>query len=219
MHRGDPPRCFVMLSGINWITGNRLMISFIRGTVSYIGESFLILEANSMGFTIFMPSSSLYQVSEGMEIKIHTHLAVREDDLSLYGFLSQEDLNMFRQLIGVSGIGPRGALGILSSITTEELKMAIASEDAKLISSAKGIGMKTAQKIVVDLKGKFKNIVPSSVISSASSAAGNVETAILFAQSTGISRAQCLKALSQAKISPEADVDSIIDLIFKNIQL
>lgn len=195
------------------------MISFIKGTVSFIGDSYIILESGYMGFTISMPSTALFRLSEGMEVKIHTHLAVREDDLSLYGFLSQEDLLMFRQLITVSGVGPKAAMGILSAITTEELKMAIASGDAKLISSAKGIGLKTAQKLVVDLKGKFKNVLPSGLSAAPPAVAGNVETAIMFAQSTGITRAQCMKALSNAQIPEDADVDAVIDLIFKNIRL
>lgn len=195
------------------------MISFIKGNVSYIGDTYIILEANSMGFQISMPSSALYRLTEGMETCVYTHLAVREDDLSLFGFLSQDDLSMFKLLIGVSGIGPKGALGILSSITTAELKMAIASGDAKLISSAKGIGLKTAQKLVVDLKGRFKNTLPAGIASSGSTAGTNVETAILFAQSTGITRAQCMKALAQTDLPADADVDTIIDLIFKNIKL
>ena len=197
------------------------MISFIKGTISFIGDSYIILEANSMGFQISMPSTALYSLSEGMEVMVHTHLAVREDDMSLYGFLSQEDLYMFKQLLGVSGIGPKGALGILSSITSEELRMAIASGDAKLIASAKGIGLKTAQKLVVDLKGRFKNVLPSAVLSSGgvSSSGSNVETAILVAQATGVSRAQSIKALSQVEIAPDADVDMIIDLIFKNLKI
>ena len=198
------------------------MISFIKGTVSSVGDAGIILEANSLGFMISMPSSALYRLSEGMEVKIFTHLQVREDDMSLYGFLSQDDLYMFRQLINVSGIGPKGALGILSSITSEELKMAIAAGDAKLISSAKGIGLKTAQKLVVDLKGKFKDIIPVGSVSSAfvsGTQANNMETAILFAQSTGISRSQCLKALALAELPADADVDLIIDEIFKHIKL
>ena len=194
------------------------MISFIKGTVSFIGDSYIILEADSMGFMISMPSSALFRLSEGMEVKIFTHLAVREDDLSLYGFLSQDDLNMFKQLITVSGVGPKAAMGILSSITTEELKMAIASGDSKLIASAKGIGLKTAQKLVVDLKGKFKNIIPSGLSAASPAAGSNLETAFMFAQSTGITRAQCMKALSDVQIPQDADVDAIIDLIFKNIR-
>ena len=193
------------------------MISFIKGTISYIGDSFVILECNHMGFQISMPSTALFRLTEGMEVTVYTHLAVKEDDLSLYGFLGMDDLQMFKQLITVSGVGPKGALQILSSISTEELKMAIASGDAKLISSAKGIGLKTAQKLVVDLKGRFKNELPVSGISSGKLKSSNLEMAVLFAQSTGISRTQCMNALSKTKLPDDADVDLIIDSIFKNL--
>ena len=193
------------------------MISFIKGTISYIGDSFVILECNHMGFQISMPSTALFRLTEGMEVTVYTHLAVKEDDLSLYGFLGMDDLQMFKQLITVSGVGPKGALQILSSISTEELKMAIASGDAKLISSAKGIGLKTAQKLVVDLKGRFKNELPVSGISSGKLKSSNLEMAVLFAQSTGISRTQCMNALSKTKLPDDADVELIIDSIFKNL--
>ena len=193
------------------------MISFIKGSISYIGDNYVILECNHMGFQISMPSTALFRLTEGMEVTIYTNLAVKEDDLSLYGFLSMDDLRLFRQLITVSGVGPKGALQILSSISSDELKMAIASGDAKLISSEKGIGLKTAQKLVVDLKGKFKNELPASGTSSGKLQGSNLEMAVLFAQSTGISRTQCMNALSRAELPDDADVDLIIDSIFKNL--
>lgn len=195
------------------------MISYIKGIVSYVGDSYIILECSQMGFQISMPSSSLYRLAEGMETTVFTHLAVKEDDLSLYGFLSSEDLRMFRQLITVSGIGPKVALGILSSISVEELKLAIAAGDAKLIASAKGIGLKTAQKLVLDLKGKFPVEAVSLSISSGKAPDNTVETAIMFAEATGISKSQCMKALSRIEIPQDADVDMIIDLIFKNLNI
>ena len=195
------------------------MISFIKGTVSLIADSYIILNCNNMGFMISMPSTSLYRLSEGMEVTVYTHLAVKEDDMSLYGFLNNEDMMLFKQLITVSGIGPRGALSILSNITAEELKMAIASGDAKLISSSKGIGLKTAQKLIVELKGKFKNDVSASVSASSEAVNNNIDTAIMFAESTGISRPQCMKALSRSDIPEDADVDMIIDLIFRNLNV
>ena len=193
------------------------MISFIKGTIAYTGDTYIILECNQIGFHITMPASDLYHMSEGMEVTIYTHMAVKEDDISLFGFRNREELDMFRQLITVSGIGPKGALGILSSISVEELVMAISAGDAKLIASAKGIGLKTAQKLVVDLKGKCRTILPDPARSLSGKSDGNVETAILFAEATGISRTQCMKALASAEIPADADVDSIIDLIFKNL--
>ena len=195
------------------------MISFIKGNVAYIGDSYIVLDSHDIGFKISMPSSALFRLNEGMIVTIYTHLAVREDDMSLYGFLCNEDLYMFQQLITVSGVGPKGALGILSNISTEELKMAITAGDAKLISQSKGIGLKTAQKLVVDLKGKFKD---TSLVNDANGKAAvnkNIDTAIMFVESTGISRAQCIKALSKSDVTESSDVDEIIDLIFKNLNV
>lgn len=193
------------------------MIRFIKGIIAYVGETGIVLECNNMGFSITMPSSDLYHMNEGMEVTVYTHMAVKEDDISLYGFQNREELNMFQQLITVSGIGPKGALQILSSISVEELIMAISAGDAKLISSAKGIGLKTAQKLVVDLKGKFKNDVRSISASGSVHSNGNLETAVMFAESTGITRTQCMKALAEAEVPADADVDTLIDLIFKNL--
>ena len=195
------------------------MISFIKGTVSFISDSYIILNCNNMGFMISMPSTALFRLSEGMEVTVHTHLAVKEDDLSLYGFLDADDLSMFKQLITVSGVGPKGALGILSALSTQELRMAIAAGDAKLISGAKGIGLKTAQKLVVDLKGKVSKAIPVQMQSTGKLAGNDVETAIMFAEATGISRTQSMKALSKAELPDNADVDTIIDIIFKNLNV
>ena len=195
------------------------MISFIKGIISLVSDSYIILNCNNMGFMISMPSTALYRLSEGMEVTVYTHLAVKEDDLSLYGFLNNEELFLFKQLITVSGVGPKGALGILSGISAEELKMAIASGDARLIAGSRGIGLKTAQKIIVELKGKFKSDPSASSVTSAKQNNSNIETAILFAESTGISRTQCLKALSRSEIPDNADVDMIIDLIFRNLSV
>lgn len=194
------------------------MIRFIKGTIAYIGDSDIILNCHDVGFLITMPSSDLFSLKEGSEVTIYTHMAVKEDDISLFGFLNMEELQMFRQLISVSGIGPKGALGILSHISVEELIMAISAGDAKLISSSKGIGLKTAQKLVVDLKGKFKNDLRAIPAAGSRKSNGNIESAILFAEATGISRSQSMKALSGVDVPDDLDVDGILDLIFKNLQ-
>lgn len=195
------------------------MINYIKGIVSQIGDGYIVLENNGIGYLIGMPSTELFRLTEGIETTVYTYMAVREDDISLFGFTSSEDLNLFKRLLNVSGVGPKGALAILSSIPGDELKMAIASGDAKLISSSKGIGLKTAQKIIVELKDKFeKETVVMPKI--AGSAAGNdIETAIAFVNSTGVSRTECLKALGKAGTTAGLDVDGLIDAIFKNLSV
>ena len=133
------------------------MISFIRGLVADTTENAVILENNGIGYEIFMTGSSIEQVSRIYgEVKIHTYFQVREDAMQLYGFLSKDDLEMFRLLLNVNGIGPKAALGVLAGLTADELRFAVLSDDIKTISKAPGIGKKTAQKLILELKDKLK---------------------------------------------------------------
>ena len=133
------------------------MISFIRGLVADTTENAVILENNGIGYEIFMTGSSIEQVSRiDGEVKIHTYFRVREDAMQLYGFLSKDDLEMFRLLLNVNGIGPKAALGVLAGLTADELRFAVLSDDIKTISKAPGIGKKTAQKLILELKDKLK---------------------------------------------------------------
>lgn len=109
-----------------------------------------------MGYNIFMPMSRAEAgLRRGDEVKIHTHLNVKEDAMQLFGFLSRDELNTFRLLLGVNGIGPKAALGILSGLSPDELRFAVLADDAKTISRAPGVGKKTAQKLILELKDKL----------------------------------------------------------------
>lgn len=132
------------------------MISFIRGRVAEVTETSVILEAGNIGYEIFMTGTALEQLSRmGQEVKIHTYFHIREDIMQLYGFLTKDDLGMFKLLLGVNGIGPKAALGVMSGITADELRFAVLSDDVKTISKAPGIGRKTAQKLILELKDKL----------------------------------------------------------------
>ena len=131
------------------------LISFVKGTVADIVENCLIVENGGLGYEIYMTGQDLGKVRIGEEKKIHTFLYVREDILQLYGFFSKDDLSMFKLLIGVNGVGPKGALGILSGISADELRFAVLSDDVKTISKAPGIGKKTAEKLILELKDKM----------------------------------------------------------------
>ncbi|MBR2528973.1 MAG: Holliday junction branch migration protein RuvA [Blautia sp.] len=130
------------------------MIAFIQGRVDSLTENSAILDTGFMGFEVFMTRRDLDRLSTGSHIKAYTHFQVREDAMQLFGFLRQEDRQLFRLLIAVSGIGPRGAIGLLGAMSAEELRFAIFSDDAKTISQAPGIGKKTAQKLILELKDK-----------------------------------------------------------------
>lgn len=133
------------------------MISYIKGTLADVFSDRIIVENGGIGYEILVPGSLTGKMPLiGETVQLHTYLYVREDALMLYGFFTREDLNIFKLLIGVSGIGPKGALAILSVIEPHELRLAVAVEDAKLIATAPGIGLKTAKKLIIELKDKLK---------------------------------------------------------------
>lgn len=132
------------------------MISYIRGELVAVQEQKAIVEAGGIGYGIYMSQQTLSMLpAVGEEVKIHTYLNVREDAMQLYGFLTGEDLQVFRLLIGVSGIGSKAGLNILSCLSPDELRFAVLAGDVKTISSAPGIGKKTAEKLILELKDKM----------------------------------------------------------------
>ena len=132
------------------------MISYIRGELCDIEEQKAIVDVNGVGYGIYMPQQALSLLPPmGQQVKIHTYLNIREDAMQLFGFLTKEDLNVFRLLIGVNGIGPKAGLNILSCLSPDELRFAVLSGDAKAISSTPGIGKKTAEKLILELKDKL----------------------------------------------------------------
>ena len=132
------------------------MISYVKGPLVDIFEDTVIIEAGYIGLEIHVPLSVLDRLPGiGMETILYTYFQVREDAMTLYGFLHPQDRDMFRQLLGVNGIGPKGALGILSVLRPDDLRLAIVSEDVKALAKAPGIGTKTAQRMILDLKDKI----------------------------------------------------------------
>lgn len=132
------------------------MISYVKGPLMEVSGDIIVIEAGNVGLEIRVPVSLLDQLpGTGEIVKIYTYFQVREDAMSLYGFLHRQDREMFQQLLGVTGIGPKGALGILSAMRPDDLRLAIISGDAKAISRAPGIGIKTAQRVILDLKDKI----------------------------------------------------------------
>lgn len=132
------------------------MIGFLRGILAEKGDGYIIVDVNGVGYYVNVPSNtSAYLRSEGEEVTVYTTMIVREDDVSLYGFTGRGELDAFRKLISVSGIGAKAGISILSSFTLEQLRQAIAFEDAKSLQKANGIGKKSAERIVLELKDKF----------------------------------------------------------------
>ena len=133
------------------------MIAYIRGILADVKEDSVVVEAGFIGYNIYVAGNVLgYLPPVGSEVKIYTYTHVREDAFLLYGFLKKDDLEMFKKCITVSGIGPKGALALLSVMDADSLRFAILSGDAKAIAKAPGVGARTAQRLILELKDKVK---------------------------------------------------------------
>ena len=132
------------------------MIAFVKGKVDYIEENAVIIDTGAYGAKIFMTPTALSSQKIGEEVKVHTFLRVAEDIFDLYGFLTREELEVFKMIISVNGAGPKAGLAVLSALSPEALTIAIVTDDYKSITRAQGVGPKLAQKIVLELKDKFK---------------------------------------------------------------
>ena len=131
------------------------MFYYVSGTVAHVEPRMAVIDCGGVGFACNTTSNTLSALSKGKQAKLYTHLAVKEDDMTLYGFASREELNLFRQLISVSGVGPKAALAILSVSTPSNLALSIITGDTKPLVAAPGVGKKIAQRVVLELKDKL----------------------------------------------------------------
>lgn len=134
------------------------MYEFIKGNAVIKDNQKLVIENNGIGYGIFTSLTTLSKINIGDEVKLNTYLHVREDQFTLFGFMDEEELVIFKMLISISGVGPKASIAVLSTLSTNEFAMAVATNDEKTISKANGVGKKTAQRIILELKDKFKNL-------------------------------------------------------------
>lgn len=133
------------------------MIAFLRGTLLQRATDSVILDVNGVGYRLRVPTTTLASLGDtGTNAELYTHMHVREDDMSLFGFVTQDEHDLFELLLSVSGIGPKVALGILSSASPNEIRSAIGEGNLEILSGIRGIGKKTAQRLVLELKGKVE---------------------------------------------------------------
>jgi holliday junction DNA helicase RuvA len=144
-----------------------MVISSLRGAVLHIGSESLVVEVGGVGFSVAVPPDVARTTHRGDTIALHTHLVVREDALSLFGFATREELELFTILIGVTGVGPKSALGILSALTVDQIAIAVANDDDAPFRKVSGIGPKTAKLISVQLAGKIAPPSPVAVVGGA----------------------------------------------------
>ncbi|MGF3055265.1 Holliday junction branch migration protein RuvA [Microbacterium sp. YY-01] len=131
------------------------MISSLRGSVLYTAPSLVVIDVGGVGFSVFVPADVAHTAHVGTTIELHTSLIVRDDALTLYGFIEREELDVFSLLLGVTGVGPKSALGVISHLSVDQIATAVTNDDEKAFRKVSGIGPKTAKLIVVQLAGKL----------------------------------------------------------------
>jgi len=171
-------RATIAPDAIAGVTYNMSMIATLRGEISQIEDNALIIEVGGVGLRVFTPAQMRMRLKAGESAFLFTHLVVREDALTLYGFESQADRDLFNILLGVDGVGPRVALSVLSTLTVDTIQRAIFTDEAEILSKVPGVGKKTAQKIALHLKDKLKPTDPLSQVAAMSDADSEVLAAL-----------------------------------------
>lgn len=201
------------------------MISYIKGELTEVFEDTVVVETNGIGYNIRVPGSVLDRLpSVGSSVRIYTYLYVKEDAMNLFGFLNRDDLSVFKLLLNVSGIGPKGALAILSTIGPDDLRFAVLSEDVKTISSAPGIGAKTAKRLIIELKDKLK-LAEVFETALANKEKASSENDVLLAKNEAVealvalryASAQAMKAVQQVENAEEKDSEQILKEALKKL--
>ena len=156
------------------------MIRTLRGTLEALGPDWAVVGVGGVGFQVFVPPSALASLGPlNSPVSLHTHLVVREESLTLYGFPTEDGLHVFDLLLGISGVGPRLALSVLSGISPQSLAVAIAAEDENALAAISGVGKRTAARIIVDLKGKLEEQWPIAATAGVGTDRGDVFAALV----------------------------------------
>lgn len=207
------------------------MISYVRGTLEERAEDSVVIDNNGMGYRVYVAATVMERLPAlGQPIKVYTYFQVKEDGMSLFGFLNRDDLQVFRLLLGVNGIGPKGALGVLSVLSADDLRFAVLSGDAKAIAKAPGVGNKTAQKVILELKDKVElqdaiekklGREEETADAKTAGAVGGMakEEAVMALAALGYSSTEALKAVSKVELTEEMDAEDILKQALKHMNL
>ena len=202
-----------------FIGARRVMVGYLKGKVIYSGEGIVLLDVNGVGYEVVCSGALFARLVNEKQGEAYTYLQVREDGISLYGFVSLEEKNMFLKLISVSGVGPKMGISILSGLNIGDLAVAIASSDVKMLSTVKGLGKKTAERIILELREKVSSLsLPSAGVPSApvSEKIGDrEEDAVVGLMSLGYTRAESVRAVKGAV---ERGAESVEDIIMSALR-
>ena len=199
------------------------MIGFVQGKVDAISEDNVVIDTGGIGYNVRISAKTAQELPGiGQEVRLYTYTSVREDGISLFGFLSRDSLDIFKKIITVNGIGPKGGLAVLSVMSADELKFAIISGNAQAITKAPGIGKKTAERVILDLKDKIY-VEDTQIRKEISSYDGLPQTgkaqseAVEALTALGYSATDALHAVRQIEHAEEMDVEAILKLALKNM--
>ncbi len=201
------------------------MIAYVRGKIEEVFENRVILDVHDIGYQVFITSREADHLPpKGETVLLYTYLYVKEDAMQLYGFRKQDDLEIFRLLLGVNGIGPKAAMGVLAALSADDLRFAVLSDDVKTISRAPGIGPKTAKRMILDLKDKLsleeafeKRLepgIPPSLTEGISDARAEAVEALV---ALGYSNAEALRAVRAVAGEKDMDAEQILKLALKQM--
>lgn len=194
------------------------MYSYIKGKVDSINENYIVLENNDIGYEIYMSNISISNINKNVEQKVYIYQHIREDNNTLYGFSSENEKNAFMKLITVSGVGPKAGMQILSTLSYEELFQALINKDVKAFLSVKGVGKKTAERIIIDLSDKLtpSTIEDVSNINTLNSNSSVLNEAIDALMSLGFSYPDAQQAVKKA-LNISDDLNKVIKLALQSI--
>lgn len=201
------------------------MISYIKGILEDMSPGMVVVDNHGIGYQMMVPMRGESFPKIGQEIKIYTHMHVREDDVSLFGFLSKEEKEAFELLIGVNGIGPKVGLSILSTLSVYELKMAVISEDVKTISKTPGLGPKGAKKLILELKDKlsFEELeedgVGAEIFDTYADSSDSVMITIEGLVSLGYSKSEAAIAVNKVEDAKDLTPEELLKKALKNIMI
>lgn len=200
------------------------MIGYLKGKLMYANKDTVLLEANGVGYEITCSAAAFRAIACDGKNEAYIYTSVREDGISLYGFVSPEEKNMFLKLISVSGVGPKMGITVLSGMSTEELAVKIATSDVKGLSSIKGLGKKTAERIILELREKFSadatfsvSDLKTPVNATAEELAGEEKDAAIALTGLGFTRGESAAAIRKAKLGGAKSVQELIAFALKNI--
>ena len=194
------------------------MYAFLKGKVDSIYKDRIIVDVKDIGYEVYLPESDIYKLNINDEVKVYTYLHVREDGMRLFGSISKENLEFFKKLITVSGVGPKVELCIISSVDTESLCVAIATENIAVLKSVPGIGPKMAQKIIFELKDKVLKEQTDKISNRVKeSNSENIDEAITALEVLGYSQKQIKEVMSKLDLSKDS-VETIIRKVLKDMQ-